>query len=278
MALTNLILDVLLWSRNVFLQALLSRIPSSISPENLDKDWAIYYLNGSITPKECSPYKRDPTSVTGSPYFMGLLHRSNVMLYANGKLFNIQNLRPTADLLNQNLHINKILRWFVLTLKFKKHWYKLPSYFSTCAVIFINTYPYLLTYTTPPIIFWLFLSQSMLKTAQHYKYYQLHSSFWIDSTKRKDQQKIREQEKDIKVYSHIFFSIPFFWTVVFTVTVSLDNPYLLSRSCSSELGSGNMSFPPWIFASWVIMCLILASAWALSQPLLIPLPLPNLWK
>ena len=53
MGLTNIFLDVLLWSGNDF-QVLLSRIPSIKSLENQDKDWVMYYLHGFITPKECS--------------------------------------------------------------------------------------------------------------------------------------------------------------------------------------------------------------------------------
>lgn len=51
-------------------------LSSNKSPENLDMDCTVYYLNGPITPT-----KELLHLLTGSPHLMGLLHKSNVMLY-----------------------------------------------------------------------------------------------------------------------------------------------------------------------------------------------------
>lgn len=50
-------------------------------------------------------------------------------------LLEMQNLVPTTDLLHQNLHFNKITRWFICTFKFEKHRSNLflASYFNVSA-------------------------------------------------------------------------------------------------------------------------------------------------
>lgn len=44
-----------------------------------------------------------------------------------GSLLEIQNPSATPDLLSQNLHLNKIPRWFLCSVEFEEHWSKSKS-------------------------------------------------------------------------------------------------------------------------------------------------------
>ena len=57
-----------------------------------------------------------------------------------GNLLAMQKLRPHPDLVNQNLHFNKIFRWFICMVKFEKRCPNKSIFTFICILIYLFEY------------------------------------------------------------------------------------------------------------------------------------------